>query len=597
MGAPGRALLGALGSATASSTLEAAAAVEPGWLAWPANGSFDFNQSALAWGLGLGAGLGLGGGGAAAAMAPGGLDSNISQPRPSAAAGVVAGAGGLAVRTVMEEKNWPALLILVIIALTVGGNILVILAVSLEKKLQNATNFFLRSLAVADMLVGILVMPVSLINILYASPHARVLFQSKPSEPVLTLTIPSLSLSPVSPVSLALSPGVSMPIPVIGLNNKDKVFVNGSCVMNEERFMLIGSFVAFFIPLVIMVVSYCLTIQVLQRQASVFLYESKTSFNTTAPPTSLPDPPTKFHIPKINTIAPPDCKEVQATPPQSRRNTLSCLKGVEPGMLLRASPTDSVNILPCFEAASQLSSPAIGPGRGDSTGCHGRRGMMQAIKNERRASKVLGIVFFLFLIMWCPFFITNVTFVLCQGSCNEPLLAELLNVFVWVGYISSGVNPLVYTLFNKTYRRAFSSYIRCRYQTAANAAAGTGPGSRGLLAPSCSSHAPTPLLTGGGARSGAGRGSNSWRNGGGARGSGGGPRGLTVDPDDLTDDGRRASAASASESQALAASPEGRASPGAGAPALSETETEMEMETDLSVASYSPSSRELTSSV
>lgn len=71
------------------------------------------------------------------------------------------------VQTVMKEKNWPALLILVIIVLTVGGNILVILAVSLEKKLQNATNFFLRSLAVADMLVGILVMPISLINILY----------------------------------------------------------------------------------------------------------------------------------------------------------------------------------------------------------------------------------------------------------------------------------------------------------------------------------------------------------------------------------------------------------------------------------------------
>lgn len=54
-----------------------------------------------------------------------------------------------------------------------------------------------------------------------------------------------------------------MPIPVIGLHNEDKVFVNGSCVLNEERFMLIGSFVAFFIPLVIMVVTYCLTIQVL----------------------------------------------------------------------------------------------------------------------------------------------------------------------------------------------------------------------------------------------------------------------------------------------------------------------------------------------
>lgn len=56
--------------------------------------------------------------------------------------------------------------------------------------------------------------------------------------------------------------GVSMPIPVIGLHNEKKVFVDGSCVLNDKRFMLIGSFVAFFIPLVIMVVTYCLTIQV-----------------------------------------------------------------------------------------------------------------------------------------------------------------------------------------------------------------------------------------------------------------------------------------------------------------------------------------------
>ena len=74
-------------------------------------------------------------------------------------------------RTVMEEKNWPALLILVIIALTVGGNILVILAVSLERKLHNATNYFLASLAVADMLLGLLVMPVSMVTVLYGKPQ------------------------------------------------------------------------------------------------------------------------------------------------------------------------------------------------------------------------------------------------------------------------------------------------------------------------------------------------------------------------------------------------------------------------------------------
>lgn len=45
---------------------------------------------------------------------------------------------------------------------------MVILAVSLERKLQNATNYFLMSLAVADLLVGLLVMPIALITVLYS---------------------------------------------------------------------------------------------------------------------------------------------------------------------------------------------------------------------------------------------------------------------------------------------------------------------------------------------------------------------------------------------------------------------------------------------
>lgn len=57
-------------------------------------------------------------------------------------------------------------------------------------------------------------------------------------------------------------------------------------------------------------------------------------------------------------------------------------------MLLSASTPDSISISPTSEAASQLSSPATGTTRTDASGCHGRRGMMQAIKNERRASKV-----------------------------------------------------------------------------------------------------------------------------------------------------------------------------------------------------------------
>lgn len=65
------------------------------------------------------------------------------------------------------QKNWMALLISLVIVITVAGNILVIMAVSLERKLQNATNYFLRSLAITDMLLGILVMPVAMVTIVY----------------------------------------------------------------------------------------------------------------------------------------------------------------------------------------------------------------------------------------------------------------------------------------------------------------------------------------------------------------------------------------------------------------------------------------------
>ncbi|KAF4794404.1 5-hydroxytryptamine receptor 2C [Turdus rufiventris] len=346
---------------------------------------------------------------------------------------------GEASRMSVREKNWPALLILVVILLTIGGNILVIMAVSLEKKLQNATNFFLMSLAVADMLVGILVMPVSLIAILYdyAWPLPKQLCPIWISLDVLFSTASIMHLCAISldryvairnPIEHSrfnsrtkaimkiaavwtISIGISMPIPVIGLQDDSRVFVNGTCVLNDENFVLIGSFMAFFIPLIIMVITYCLTVQVLQRQATVFM-----------------------------------CGEV----PKQRRSSVNCLK--------KENNTENISMLHNHEGASHLNSPV------NKEAVLFRKGTMQSINNERRASKVLGIVFFLFLIMWCPFFITNVMSVLCKEACDKDLLSELLDVFVWVGYVCSGVNPLVYTLFNKTYRRAFSNYIRCQYK-------------------------------------------------------------------------------------------------------------------------------------
>lgn len=57
------------------------------------------------------------------------------------------------------QYEWIYLLVFVFILAGGLGNILVCLAVALDKKLQNVTNYFLLSLAVADLLVSLFVMP------------------------------------------------------------------------------------------------------------------------------------------------------------------------------------------------------------------------------------------------------------------------------------------------------------------------------------------------------------------------------------------------------------------------------------------------------
>lgn len=70
-----------------------------------------------------------------------------------------------------EKVYWALLLILLPIA-AVFGNILVILAVYKERSLQSVTNYFIVSLAVADLLVACVVMPFA-VYFLVSHSHIR----------------------------------------------------------------------------------------------------------------------------------------------------------------------------------------------------------------------------------------------------------------------------------------------------------------------------------------------------------------------------------------------------------------------------------------
>lgn len=213
--------------------------------------------------------------------------------------------------------------------------------------------------------------------------------------------------------------GIAIPVPIRGIEDGNGNSTNITCLLTPDRFhdfILYGSVASFFIPLAIMIVTYLLTIQVLRKKAYL-----------------INKPPQRFTWSTVSTVFQRD------TTPASSPEKVAMLNG---------------------SRKDQTLSSDIPIGRTSTIG----RKSMQTITNEQRASKVLGIVFFLFLLMWCPFFITNISSVLCN-SCSKEVFQKLLEIFVWIGYVSSGVNPLVYTLFNKTFREAFSRYITCNYRT------------------------------------------------------------------------------------------------------------------------------------
>lgn len=88
---------------------------------------------------------------------------------------------------------------------------------------------------------------------------------------------------------------------------------------------------------------------------------------------------------------------------------------------------------------------------------HGR-----IIRLEQKATKVLGVVFFTFVILWAPFFVLNLLPTIC-GDCDKEMSHWVFDGVTWLGYASSMVNPIFYTIFNKVFRQAFKKVLLCQY--------------------------------------------------------------------------------------------------------------------------------------
>uniref|UniRef100_H3DBF5 Histamine H1 receptor n=1 Tax=Tetraodon nigroviridis TaxID=99883 RepID=H3DBF5_TETNG len=80
------------------------------------------------------------------------------------------------------------------------------------------------------------------------------------------------------------------------------------------------------------------------------------------------------------------------------------------------------------------------------------------IHKEYKAAKQLGFIIFAFFLCWIPYFITFMVMAFCRDCVHH----ELHMFTIWLGYINSTLNPFIYPLCNRNFKRVFKNFLKIR---------------------------------------------------------------------------------------------------------------------------------------
>ncbi|GMR60868.1 hypothetical protein PMAYCL1PPCAC_31063 [Pristionchus mayeri] len=75
--------------------------------------------------------------------------------------------------------------------------------------------------------------------------------------------------------------------------------------------------------------------------------------------------------------------------------------------------------------------------------------------NDQKARLTLGVIMGTFLFCWVPFFILNIL----RSAVQWKVPKEIIMAVTWLGYANSALNPVIYSIFNRDFRRAFKKIL------------------------------------------------------------------------------------------------------------------------------------------
>ncbi|XP_026166099.1 alpha-1A adrenergic receptor-like [Mastacembelus armatus] len=311
------------------------------------------------------------------------------------------------------------------IMFAIVGNILVILSVVCNRHLRIPTNYFIINLAIADLLLGTTVLPVSAtLEVLDYWVFGRIFCDIWAAVDVLCCTASIMSLCVIS---IDRYIGVRYPLqyPMIVTEKRALLAMLGvwvlaviisigpllgwkqppsqddtKCQITEEPFYtLFSSLGSFYIPLAVILAMYC----------RVYIVAKRTT------------------------------------------------KNLEAGMMKERQEDSNELTLRIHCRNQQVQDLCSGPSAGRST----LSVKLLKFSREKKAAKTLGVVVGMFILCWLPFFL-----VLPIGSFNNSLRPPetYFKVIFWLGYFNSCLNPIIYPCYSREFKQAFIRILRCRWK-------------------------------------------------------------------------------------------------------------------------------------